>query len=82
MKEDIQNNMKRVRAYVYQMQLFVIINNVGILINLDVNIKNQLIKKCVIKDIIGILVIENLNVINRVILVSIKIMKIVNAERE
>ena len=53
------------------MQLFVIINNVGIKINTDVNAKNKLIKEYVIKDLFGILVIVNLNMIKRVILVSI-----------
>ena len=40
MKQDIQNGMKRVSVNVDQMQLFVIINNVGIKINADVNAKN------------------------------------------
>ena len=40
MKQDIQNGMKRVSVNVYQMQLFVIINNVGIKINADENAKN------------------------------------------
>ena len=40
MKQDIQNSMKRVSVNVYQMQLFVIINNVGIKINADENAKN------------------------------------------
>ena len=53
------------------MQLFVMINNFGIKINADVNVKNELIKVYVIKDMLGILVIVNVNVINDVILVSI-----------
>ena len=40
MKLDLQNGMKRVSVNVDQMQLFVIINNVGIMINVDVNVKN------------------------------------------
>ena len=40
MKQDIQNGMKLVNVNVDQMQLFVIINNVGIKINADVNAKN------------------------------------------
>ena len=40
MKQDIQNGMKLVNVNVDQMQLFVIINNVGIKINVDVNVKN------------------------------------------
>ena len=55
------------------MQLFVIIKNVGIKINVDANVKNYLIKEYVIKDLFGILVIVNVNVI--------KLMKTVNAEK-
>ena len=40
MKQDIQNGMKRVSVNVDQMQLFVTINNAGIMINADVNVKN------------------------------------------
>ena len=40
MKRDLQNNMKHVSVNVDQIQLFVIINNVGIKINVDVNVKN------------------------------------------
>ena len=40
MKQDIQNGMRRVHIDVDQMQVFVIINNVGIMIDADVNIKN------------------------------------------
>ena len=40
MKQDLQNEMKNVSLNVDQMQLFVIINNVGIKINADVNAKN------------------------------------------
>ena len=40
MKQDLQNGMKNVSVNVDQMQLFVIINNVGIKINADVNAKN------------------------------------------
>ena len=47
-----------------------IINNVGMIINVDANIKNWLINVYAIKDMLGILVIVSLNVINRVILVS------------
>ena len=59
------------------MQVFVIINNVGIMINADVNVKNWLIKECVIKDFFGILAI--VNVINHMMLENIYIMKIVSA---
>ena len=40
MKEDLQNGMKHVSVNVDQMQLFVVVNNVGIKINADVNAKN------------------------------------------
>ena len=40
------------------MELFVIINNVGRKINVDVNVRNWLIKVYVMKDMLGILVIE------------------------
>ena len=73
--------MKCVNVNVDQMQLFVMINNFGIKINADVNVKNELIKVYVIKDMLGILVIVNVNVINDVILVSIQIIKIVNVKK-
>ena len=53
------------------MQLFVIINNVGIKINADANVDNDLVKVYSIKDLFGILVTVNVNVINHVILASI-----------
>ena len=37
MKQDLQNGLKRVSVNVDQMQLFVIINNIGIKIDADVN---------------------------------------------
>ena len=40
MKLDTLNEMKRVTVNVDQMQAFVIINNVGIMINVGVNVKN------------------------------------------
>ena len=40
MKQDLQNGMKHVSVNIDYMQLFVIINNVGIKINADVNAKN------------------------------------------
>ena len=44
------------------MQTLAIINNIRIVINADVNVKNELIKEYVIKDLFGILVIVNVNV--------------------
>ena len=57
----------------------IIINNVGMIINADANVKNWLIKVYAIKDMLGILVIVSVNVINRAMLVSVWIMKIVSA---
>ena len=63
------------------MQVFVIINNVGIIINGDESVKNWLTKEYVIKDLFGTLEIVYVNVINHVMLENIKIMKIVNVEK-
>ena len=40
MKQDTQNGMKRVNVNVDQMQAFVIINNIGMMIKAAVNKKN------------------------------------------
>ena len=40
MKQDTQNDMKQVTVNVDQMQAFVIIKNVGMMINAGVNAKN------------------------------------------
>ena len=40
MKQDLQNGMKRVNVSVNLDKMLVIINNVGIKINADVNVKN------------------------------------------
>ena len=40
MKQDTQNDMKLVNVNVDQMQVFVRINKYGIMINVDVNIKD------------------------------------------
>ena len=53
------------------MQVFAIINNVGIMINADMNTKNWLKKEYVIKDLFGIQVTVNANVINNEILENI-----------
>ena len=81
MKQDLQNGMKHVNVCVNLEKMFVIIKNVRIKINVDVNVNNYLIKEYVIKDLFGILVIVNVNVIKIVILVNIQTMKIVNAEK-
>ena len=64
------------------MELFVIINNAGMKINVDVNVKNKLIKVYAINDLFGILVIVILNVINHVVLVNIYIIQIVSVEKD
>ena len=81
MKEDIKNGIKLVHIDVDQMQVFGIINNVGIMINADVNVNNRLTKKDVMKDLYGSQVTVNVNVINHVILDNIQIVNIVNLEK-
>ena len=68
--------MKRVSVNVDQMQVFVTINNVGMMINVGVNVKKRLIKVYTIKDIFGILVVVNANATNHVMLENIQIIKI------
>ena len=51
--------------------MFAIINNVGKMINADVNVKNRLAKEYVITDLFEILAIVNMNVINHVMLENI-----------
>ena len=63
------------------MQLFVIINSVGMKINVDVNLKNLLIKGYVIKDLFEIPVAVSVDVIKLVMSVNIWTIKIVNAEK-
>ena len=53
------------------MTVFLLIINVGIKINADVNVKNELIKVFVKKDLFGILAIMSMNGINHVILLSV-----------
>ena len=63
--------MKCVKVNVDSNIVFVIINNVGMMINADVNANNWLIKVYALEDLFGILVTVSANVINPVILVSI-----------
>ena len=51
------------------------------MINADVNVNSWLTKKDVMKDLYGIQVIVNVNVINLLIFDNIKIVKIVNLEK-
>ena len=80
-KQDLQNGLKHVNVSVNLEKMFVIINSVGIKINVDLNVNNQLVNKYVIKDLFGILVIVSVNLIKLMILVKIQTIKIVNAEK-
>ena len=73
--------MKHVSLNVDLTVVFVIINNVGVVINAGVNANNRLIKTYAIKDLFGILVIVSANVISHVISVSIKTIKIESAKK-
>ena len=68
---DVVKDIKLINVNVDEMQVFVIISKVRIKINVDVNVKNWLTKEYVTKDLFGILVIVNVNVINHVILENI-----------
>ena len=81
MKQDTQNGMKLVNVNVDQMQVFVMMSNLGIMINVDVNVKNLLTKEDIIKNLFGILLFVNLNVINHATQDSIQTIKIVNVEK-
>ena len=63
--------MNRKSANVDYMQVFVIISKDGMKINADVNGKSWLKKEYVIKHLIGILAVVNVNVINDVMLGNI-----------
>ena len=68
-------------ADVDQMQVFVIISKGGIMINADVNAKNQLTKVYAIKDLFRIQVIVNVNAINHVMFENIQMMKTIIVEK-
>ena len=63
--------MKLVSANVGEMQVFVIINKDEMKINVDVNAKNCLTKEYVIKDLIVILAVANVDVINHAMMDNI-----------
>ena len=63
--------MKLVSANVGEMQVFVIINKDEMKINVDVNAKNCLTKEYVIKDLIVILAVVNVDVINHAMMDNI-----------
>ena len=71
MKQDTQNSMKLVNVNVHLMQLFVTINKDAMKTNADVNAKNSLTTEYVIRDLFGIQVIVNMNLINHVMLENI-----------
>ena len=71
MKHGTWNGMKRVSVNVDYMQEFVIISNVGVMMNAGVNATNYLIKVYVTENLFGILVIVSANLIIHVMLVSI-----------
>ena len=81
MKQGAKNGMKRVSANVDQMQACVVIKSFGMMIKVDANVKNLLIKVYVIENIFGILVIAGVKVINHAMLVSIWIMKTVSVKK-
>ena len=64
------------------MQMFVIINRVGIIINADVNVNNWVIKANVMMGLFVILVNVNVNVINHAMQENIWIKRIVHVEKE
>ena len=68
MKQGAKNSMRRVSANVDQMQAYVVIKNFGMMINVDANVKNLLIKVYVIENMFGILVISGVKVINHAML--------------
>ena len=57
------------------------INNVGIKINADVSVRNYLTKEGMVKNLFGILVFMNENVINHVKQDNIQTIKIVHVEK-
>ena len=73
--------MKLVSANVGEMQVFVIINKDEMKINVDVNAKNCLTKEYVIKDLIVILAVANVDVINHAMMDNIQIIKTVIVEK-
>ena len=73
--------MGLVHVNVDLIEMFVITNNAGIVINSDANTNNCLIKADVLMVSFGILVYVNVNMINLVMLENILIVKIVNVEK-
>ena len=80
MRQGIYLGMSLVHVNVDQMRVFVIKNNVGIMINADENAKICLIKENVTKDLFDLIV--NVNVINHVMLEKTQIMEIASVEKD
>ena len=76
-----KNGMKLANVNVDQMQVFVIINNIGIIKNANVNVKKGWTKEDVMKDLFDILVIVNANVINHLMLENVWIIQVVSVEK-
>ena len=77
----MQNDMKFEDINVDQVKVVLKINNVGIMINGDMNAKNQFTMVDVIEDLFRILVYVDVTVMHHVMLENIQIMKIVNVEK-
>ena len=73
--------MKLVDVNADQIQVFVKRSNVRMKINAGVNVTNQLRKAVGIKDLLGTLIIVNVNVIDHVMLQNIQTNQIVSAEK-
>ena len=71
MKQDTQNGIKLVNANADQMQVFLITNNVGIMMNADVNVKHWLTNEYLKKDLYGTLANVNVNEKNHMTLENI-----------
>ena len=74
--------MKLLNINVDKIQFFVTTNSVKIKASVYMNAKSYLTEECVIRDLFGILVIVNVSAINYVMLESIQIIKILNAENK
>ena len=74
--------MKPVNVNADQIQVFVMVNNVGMMINADMNAKNSLTKGYVTGDLFAIQVILSENVISQVMLENIQIIRTVSVGKK
>ena len=74
--------MKPVNVNADQIQVFVMVNNVGMMINADMNAKNSLAKGYVTGDLFAIQVILSENVISQVMLENIQIIRTVSVGKK